>query len=92
MGFSALDGLVMGTRGGTLDPGVLLYLLEQGWRHHRLGSLLYKQSGLLGVSGVSASMRRLRAEAAAGHPRRAARLGAVHAARGAQSGALAACL
>lgn len=60
MGFSALDGLMMGTRTGTLDPGVLLYLLEQGWDHARLQTLLYKQSGLLGVSGISADMRRLR--------------------------------
>lgn len=62
MGFSALDGLIMGTRTGTLDPGVLLYLLEQGWDHKRLQTLLYKQSGLLGVSGISADMRRLRAD------------------------------
>lgn len=62
MGFSALDGLMMGTRTGTLDPGVLLYLMEQGWDHNRLQTLLYKQSGLLGVSGVSADMRRLRAD------------------------------
>ncbi len=61
MGFSALDGLMMGTRSGALDPGVLLYLLEQGWDHARLEQLLYKQSGLLGVSGLSADMRRLRA-------------------------------
>ena len=60
MGFSALDGLMMGTRTGTLDPGVMLYLLEQGWDHKRLQNLLYKQSGLLGVSGISADMRRLR--------------------------------
>jgi acetate kinase len=63
MGFSALDGLMMGTRSGTLDPGVLLYLLEQGWDHDRLEKLLYKQSGLLGVSGISADMRRLRGDA-----------------------------
>ena len=62
MGFSALDGLMMGTRTGNLDPGVLLYLLEQGWDHARLQTLLYKQSGLLGVSGISADMRRLRAD------------------------------
>lgn len=61
MGFSALDGLIMGTRPGALDPGVLLYLLEQGWDHARLQKLLYKQSGLLGLSGLSADMRRLRA-------------------------------
>jgi len=62
MGFSTLDGLVMGTRCGALDPGVLLYLMEQGWSHDRLQTLLYQQSGLLGVSGISADMRRLRAE------------------------------
>lgn len=65
MGFSALDGLMMGTRSGTLDPGVLLYLLEQGWDHDRLEKLLYKQSGLLGVSGISADMRRLRGDGSA---------------------------
>jgi acetate kinase len=60
MGFSALDGLMMGTRSGALDPGVLLYLMEQGWDHDRIQKLLYKQSGLLGVSGESADMRTLR--------------------------------
>ena len=65
MGFSALDGLMMGTRTGALDPGVLLYLLEQGWDHARLQTLLYKQSGLLGVSGISADMRRLRGDGSA---------------------------
>jgi acetate kinase len=61
MGFSALDGLMMGTRCGAIDPGVLLYLLEQGWNRQQLQTLLYQQSGLLGVSGVSADMRVLRA-------------------------------
>jgi len=65
MGFSALEGLVMGTRGGSLDAGVLLYLLEQGWDHDRLQTMLYKQSGLLGVSGISADMRRLRLDGSA---------------------------
>ena len=60
MGFSALDGLMMGTRSGALDPGVVLYLMEQGWGHDRIEKLLYKQSGLLGVSGLSADMRTLR--------------------------------
>jgi acetate kinase len=63
MGFSALDGLMMGTRSGALDPGVLLYLMEQGWGHARIEQLLYRQSGLLGVSGISADMRTLRADA-----------------------------
>lgn len=61
MGFSALDGLMMGTRSGALDPGVLLYLLQQGWNWQQLQTLLYQQSGLLGVSGLSADMRVLRA-------------------------------
>lgn len=60
MGFSALDGLLMGTRSGSIDPGVLLYLLAEGWTADRIGRLLYKESGLLGVSGISADMRRLR--------------------------------
>lgn len=57
MGFSTLDGLPMGTRCGELDPGVLLWLLEQGWSKSRLTDLLYHQSGLLGLSGESADMR-----------------------------------
>lgn len=65
MGFSALDGLMMGTRTGSIDPGVLLYLMEQGWDHDQLETLLYKQSGLLGVSGISADMRTLRANGSA---------------------------
>ena len=59
MGFSTLDGLPMGTRAGQLDPGVLLYLLDQGWNKSRLTDLLYHQSGLLGLSGLSADMREL---------------------------------
>lgn len=62
MGFSALEGLMMGTRSGSLDAGVLLYLLEQSWSHDQIQTLLYKQSGLLGVSGISADMRKLRSE------------------------------
>lgn len=61
MGFSTLDGLMMGTRCGALDPGVLLYLLNQGWECKKLEAVLYQDSGLLGVSGISADMRSLRA-------------------------------
>ena len=58
MGFSALDGLPMGTRPGALDPGVLLYLVgERGMTAAALEKLLYKESGLLGLSGVSNDMR-----------------------------------
>jgi len=63
MGFSALDGLMMGTRSGSIDAGVLLHLLRQGWSGADIEKLLYKQSGLLGVSGLSADMRTLRASA-----------------------------
>jgi acetate kinase len=59
MGFSALDGLPMGTRCGSLDPGVLLYLLHEGWSGDRIEELLYKKAGLLGISGVSNDVRTL---------------------------------
>lgn len=60
MGFSTLDGLVMGTRTGTLDPGVILYLLQhEKMSIDKLETLLYKESGLLGVSGISSDMRDL---------------------------------
>lgn len=66
MGFTALDGLMMGTRCGSLDPGVLLYLMQaQGLDAAALQDLLYRQSGLLGVSGISSDMRALRASAEA---------------------------
>jgi acetate kinase len=61
MGFTAVDGLMMGTRTGSLDPGVLLYLMkERGMDANALEDLLYRQSGLLGVSGISSDMRTLR--------------------------------
>lgn len=62
MGFSALDGLPMGTRCGQLDPGVVLYLMEQeGLTPHQISNLLYKESGLRGLSGLSNDMRLLEA-------------------------------
>lgn len=58
MGFSALDGLVMGTRCGSLDPGVVLYLLQAlHMNASQVSDLLYKQSGLLGISGISSDMQ-----------------------------------
>ena len=58
MGFSALDGLMMGTRCGSLDPGAVLYLMEiEKLSLEEVGSLLYHQSGLLGLSGVSSDPR-----------------------------------
>ena len=58
MGFSALDGLMMGTRTGALDPGAVLYLMEvEKLSLDQVAQLLYRQSGLLGVSGVSSEPR-----------------------------------
>ena len=60
MGFTAIDGLMMGTRSGAIDPGVLLYLMDnKGMGSAALARLLYKESGLLGVSGISQDMRAL---------------------------------
>jgi acetate kinase len=60
MGFTAVDGLMMGTRTGNLDPGVVLYLMDQrGMDVRAIEKLLYSQSGLLGVSGISSDMRAL---------------------------------
>jgi len=60
MSFTPLDGLVMGTRCGNLDPGVLLYLMDRhGLDARALEKLLYHESGLLGVSGISSDMRTL---------------------------------
>ena len=58
MGFTAVDGLPMGTRCGAIDPGVILYLMdERGMDARAIEKLIYNQSGLLGVSGVSSDMR-----------------------------------
>jgi len=60
MGFTAVDGLPMGTRSGALDPGVILYLMDaRGMDARGIEKLIYQQSGLLGVSGISSDMRTL---------------------------------
>ena len=76
MGFSALDGLMMGTRTGALDPGALLYLMEiEKLSLEEVGHLLYHRSGLLGVSGVSSEPRVIvQHEADDGEPGERARL------------------
>jgi acetate kinase len=64
MGFTAADGLPMGTRCGSLDPGVVLYLMDELKMDARdIEKLIYKESGLLGMSGVSSDMRTLEASA-----------------------------
>jgi acetate kinase len=58
LGFTALDGLCMGTRPGAIDPGVILYLFDSlGLTAKEVATMLYKNSGLLGISGVSSDMR-----------------------------------
>ena len=72
MGFTPLEGLVMGTRSGDLDPAVLEYLgAKEGWSPSDVDNLLNKQSGLLGVSGLTNDMRELQAEAHENNDRRA---------------------
>jgi len=61
MGFTAVDGLMMGTRCGAIDPGVLVYLMDtKGLDARGIENLIYRESGLLGVSGISSDMRKLR--------------------------------
>jgi acetate kinase len=64
MGFTTVDGLPMGTRCGSIDPGVMLYLMDElGMDARAIEKLIYKESGLLGVSGISSDMRTLEASA-----------------------------
>ncbi len=67
MGFTPLEGLLMGTRSGDIDPGLLLHLLREGMSVAELDLLLNRGSGLAGMSGVSNDMRDVRAAAAAGN-------------------------
>jgi acetate kinase len=70
MGFTPLDGLMMGTRSGAIDPGILIHLLRQkGYTADRLDQELNKESGLKGISGVSADMRQIMAAIEQGNPR-----------------------
>lgn len=72
MGFTPLEGLAMGTRSGDLDPAILEFIgAKEGLGMHEIDSLLNKQSGLLGVSGLTADMRELLAEVAENGDRRA---------------------
>lgn len=69
MGMTALEGLIMGSRCGDVDPGVILYLMDQGMDSKALTKLLYKQSGLIGISGDKQDMRDIRAGRDAGDER-----------------------
>ena len=70
MGFTPVDGLIMGTRCGSTDPGALIYIAEkEGLNLSRLSVLINKESGMLGVTGVSSDMRDIRAAAQSGNER-----------------------
>ncbi len=70
MGFTPLEGLMMGTRSGTIDPAILLHVQrEHGLSVDDIGDTLHKQSGLLGLSGVSSDFRKVEQAAASGHER-----------------------
>jgi acetate kinase len=70
MGFTPLEGLMMGTRSGSVDPGIMTYLMRQGgFTGHQLDEMLNTRSGLLGISGVSGDMRQVVATMKDGHSR-----------------------
>jgi len=90
MGFTVLDGLMMGTRSGSLDPGVVLYLMqERGMNVEAVSEMLYRRSGLLGVSGISANMAELLASP---HPHAREAVDSYVYSVVRETGALAACL
>ena len=67
MGFTPLEGLVMATRSGSIDPGLLLELMREGYSADAMADILQKDSGLKGLSGLSGDMREIRAAAGNGH-------------------------
>jgi acetate kinase len=69
MGFTPLEGLMMGTRSGSIDPGILTHLMRKGTSGDQLDSLLNHQSGLMGISGVSSDMREVLKAAVEGNAR-----------------------
>lgn len=69
MGFTPLEGLMMGTRSGSVDPGILIYLMRQGYDADQLDQLLNKGAGLQGISGISHDLRAIQAAMAQGNAR-----------------------
>ena len=67
MGFTPLEGLVMATRSGSIDPGLMLELMREGVGADAMADMLQKESGLKGLSGLSGDMREIRTAAATGH-------------------------
>jgi acetate kinase len=69
MGFTPLEGLMMGSRSGSIDPGILVHLMRQGHTADQIDDLLNRQSGLLGISGISSDMREILAAIESGNER-----------------------
>jgi acetate kinase len=70
MGFTPLEGLMMGTRSGSVDPGILIFLMREGkLNHEQMDHILNHESGLLGISGISSDMREILAAVKQGHER-----------------------
>lgn len=69
MGFTPLEGLMMGSRSGSIDPGIVIHLVRQGYAADRLDQVLNHQSGLLGISGISNDMREIQAAIGQGQDR-----------------------
>ncbi len=69
MGYTPLEGLMMGTRSGSVDPGILIQLLRQGYSAEQLNEILNKQSGLKGISGLSGDLRQISQAIEEGHER-----------------------
>lgn len=69
MGFTPLEGLMMGTRSGSVDPGILIHLLRQGYDKERLNDILNRESGLKGISGISGDLRQIKKSMEEGNTR-----------------------
>lgn len=70
MGFTPLDGLMMGTRSGSIDPAIVTFLMDhEGYTPEEMNTILNKKSGLLGISGISNDLRSVREASDAGDPR-----------------------
>jgi len=70
MGFTPLEGVPMGTRSGALDPNIILYLINnKGYSGEEISEILHKESGVLGISGISSDIRHLEEESAKGNER-----------------------
>ena len=67
MGFTPLEGVVMGTRSGDIDPQIICYLMDRGYSSEDINRILNKESGMLGLSGISSDMRDIESAAVEGN-------------------------